>query len=196
MERPDEVLGRPEVDAGLAADAAVHLGQQRGRDLHEVQAPRVRGGGEAGHVAQDAAAQGDDDRAPVGGVVVERLIEALHGRQRFPLFAVRDGQNVNLKAGVCQALRHALAIAAVNAVVAEDHGLPPFGLAAGHAGGDFRADLRQQAAPDEDVIGAVGKADVNGLGGLAHSWAWLGDSRASTRPAASSALAQSDVSSW
>ena len=59
VEGADEVLAGRMVDAGLAADAGVDLRQQRGRHLHERHAAHEGRGGEAGQVADDAAAEGD-----------------------------------------------------------------------------------------------------------------------------------------
>jgi hypothetical protein len=39
MERADQVLAEPVIDAGLAADARIDLGQQRGRHLHDGDTP-------------------------------------------------------------------------------------------------------------------------------------------------------------
>ena len=60
VERADQVLAERVVDADLAADRAVHLRQQRRRHVHERDAAQVGRRGEAGHVADDAAAEGDD----------------------------------------------------------------------------------------------------------------------------------------
>ena len=61
MESADQVLALRRVDARLAADGAVNLRQQRGRDLHEADAAAKDGGGEAREVADDAAAEGNDE---------------------------------------------------------------------------------------------------------------------------------------
>ena len=57
MERADHVLAVRMIDAGLAADGRVDLRQQRRRHLDVVDAALIAGGREAGHVADDAAAQ-------------------------------------------------------------------------------------------------------------------------------------------
>ena len=59
MKRADEVLAQRVVDADLAADRAVDLRQQRRRHLHDRDAAQVRRGREAGDVADDATADGD-----------------------------------------------------------------------------------------------------------------------------------------
>ena len=61
VERPGEVLAERQVDARLAADRGVDLGEQGGRDLDDGAAAQVCGGGEAREVADDAAAERDDE---------------------------------------------------------------------------------------------------------------------------------------
>ena len=68
VEAADEVFAGGEVDAGFAADGAVDLREQRGGDLDVADAAHVDGGEEAGHVADDAAAEGDEDGVAVGAV--------------------------------------------------------------------------------------------------------------------------------
>ncbi len=50
MNRPDQILAVGAVDAGLAADARIDVGQQRGRNHSETNA-QDGGGGEAGNPA-------------------------------------------------------------------------------------------------------------------------------------------------
>ena len=59
VEGADEVLAAWQVDTHLAADGRVDLREQRRRHVREGDAAHVRGGGEAAHVADDAAAEGD-----------------------------------------------------------------------------------------------------------------------------------------
>ena len=60
VEGADHVLAERMVDRGLAADRGVDLREQRRRDLDERHAALIDGRGEAGEVADDAAAQRDD----------------------------------------------------------------------------------------------------------------------------------------
>ena len=60
IESADEVLPFRKIHAGFSADGAVHLGDQRGGDLHERDAAQAGGGGKTGYVADYAAANGDD----------------------------------------------------------------------------------------------------------------------------------------
>ena len=63
MEAADQVLAVARVDPGLAADRAVDLGQQGGRDLHEIDATQQHRGGETRDVADHPAAEGDQRAA-------------------------------------------------------------------------------------------------------------------------------------
>ena len=62
----DEVLAGAEVDAGLAADGGVDLGEQRRWELHVVDAAHVDGGEKAGDVPDDAAAERKQEGVAVG----------------------------------------------------------------------------------------------------------------------------------
>src|SRR6185295_15135591 len=92
--------------ADLAADRAVHLGQQRRRNVDERDAAQVRGRRIAGHVADDAAAERDQRRAAVGGRLHERVVDARDGRQLLGAFAVRHEDRLDL----FRAAREALAV--------------------------------------------------------------------------------------
>src|SRR5690606_23641527 len=63
VEGAEQVLAVRRIDAGLAADRAVDLRQQRGRELDEIHAAPGNGGGEAGEVADHPAPEGKDDVA-------------------------------------------------------------------------------------------------------------------------------------
>ena len=65
MEGADQVLAMPRVDAGFAADGGVDLGEQRRGDLHQAHAAFQDAGGESGEVADDAAAERDDNVAAI-----------------------------------------------------------------------------------------------------------------------------------
>ena len=65
------------IDAGLAADGGIDLGQQGGGDLDEGDAALVAGGGKAGHVADHAAAQGDQGAVPTEAAPQEAVEDAV-----------------------------------------------------------------------------------------------------------------------
>ena len=62
MEGADQILLAEGIDGGLAADGAVGLGEQGGRDVDDRAAALEQGRGEAGDVADAAAAERDDRR--------------------------------------------------------------------------------------------------------------------------------------
>ena len=61
VEGADRFLPWRRVDAGLAADGGIDLRQQGGRHLHEVDAAPDDGRGEAGEIADHAAAERDHE---------------------------------------------------------------------------------------------------------------------------------------
>ena len=92
------------VDPNLAADGAVHLGQQAGRQHEQGQSAGVSRGNETGKVANHSPAQRDDNGVPVGPhrdqLVVKldsrfqalgRLAGGQHDRMAFYADAVESG---------------------------------------------------------------------------------------------------------
>ena len=80
MEGADQILALPRVDAGLAADRGIHLGQQRGGHLHDADAAPQDAGGEAGQIADHAAAERDDAIAPLDAELEQAFAEgSQHG---------------------------------------------------------------------------------------------------------------------
>ncbi len=75
VEGADEVLAGGEVDAGLAAEGRVDLGEEGGGQADVADAAHVDGGEEAGDVADDAAAEGEEDGVAVGAGEGELLGE-------------------------------------------------------------------------------------------------------------------------
>ncbi len=66
VEAADEVFSGCEVDAGLAADGGVDLGEEGAGDLDVADAAHVDGGEEAGDVADDSATEGEEEGVAVG----------------------------------------------------------------------------------------------------------------------------------
>jgi hypothetical protein len=64
------------VDAGLAADRGIDLGQKRRRHLDEVDAAQQHRGGKAREIADHAAAQ-RHQRGPAVGSPVEQVVHEL-----------------------------------------------------------------------------------------------------------------------
>lgn len=87
MEGADEVFSAGEVDGGFAADGAVDHGEERGGGLDDVDAAEPDGGGEAGEVPGDAAAEGDDGACAGEMAVGEGGEQLLYGGEGFAVFA-------------------------------------------------------------------------------------------------------------
>ena len=66
VEGADEVLAGEEVDAGLAAEGGIDLGEHGGGQANVADSAHVDGGEEARDVADDAAAEGKQDGVAVG----------------------------------------------------------------------------------------------------------------------------------
>ncbi len=148
------------VDAGLAADGGIDLRQQRRRHLHEVHAAAHDRRGEAGEIADHAAAERDHHVAALEAGIenaVDHILQCLETLRRL---ARRDGDLGRLDAGFLQALRDGRQMVAGDVFVGDDR----------RAGsrqhrGDMTSGLGEKAGSDQDVVGAVAERDVDGLGG-------------------------------
>ena len=65
MNRADEILARVGVHAGLSADRAVDHREQRGGDLHMRNASQINRRDESGEIADNSAAETDDERLSI-----------------------------------------------------------------------------------------------------------------------------------
>ena len=88
MERANQVLAERMIDADLAADGAVDLRKQRGRDVHEPDAAQIGGRGESDDVADHAAADRDDGDAAVGRHANQCVVDPADGLQGLGTLAV------------------------------------------------------------------------------------------------------------
>ena len=61
VECAEQILALRRIDPGLAADGGIHLRQQRGRHLHEIDAAAQDRGRKAGEIADHAAAERNDE---------------------------------------------------------------------------------------------------------------------------------------
>ena len=94
VEAADQVLAADQIDAGLAADGGVHLGEQRGGDLQDGDAAHEDGGQEAAHVVDDAAAESDHHAGAIGAELHHLLGQLLDGREALLIFAARQVEYV------------------------------------------------------------------------------------------------------
>ena len=97
-EGADQVLAHGRVDGRLAADGRVDHGEQGGGHLDEADAAHEGGGDVADHVADDAAAEGDDDRVAGAGVGEHPVLDLGLGLAALGELAGRDG--VGEQAGI------------------------------------------------------------------------------------------------
>ena len=155
VEAADQVLAPAGVDAGLAADGAVDLRQQGGRDLHEVDAAQHDRGREPREVADYAAAQRHQRRAALDArrqQLVDHLFQLF---EALGLLARRqdDGVAVDTRRG--KGARQARQVQLGHRAVGQHHGarLPEHGL-------QVPAGVREQAAADQDVVAARAKLEA------------------------------------
>ena len=143
MERPDEVLALGEVHARLAPDGGVDLREQRRRHLHDRNASVVHGGRESRHVADDTAAEREDDVVAQQAPGREVPAEAFDGGERLRRLAVTDEEQL----GVRRAGAHCAGMVLGDRGLAHDGDAPPTG--------EQRAELAERARADDDVVGRV-----------------------------------------
>ena len=153
MEGADQVLAVRRVDAGLAADRGIDLRQQRRRDLHEVHAAPGDRGGEAGEVADDAAAERDDEVAALEPGLEQRPRPLAEPRERFGRLAVRHDDGAWLEARA----RRASAASRGNCALALRVGDDAEAAAGEHRLEALAGGLEQTRA-DDDVVGALARA--------------------------------------
>jgi hypothetical protein len=157
VEGADEVLAAGGVDGGLAAHRGIHLGQEGGGDLDEVDAALVDRGGEAGEVAHHAAAEGDDHVAAVELQGQEAVADV--GQPLPALGGLAGGNDDGLggDAGGGEGVGQGLAMERPDGFVADDGG-----AAALEERGHMDPGVLQQPLADHDVVGPVIQPDTDG----------------------------------
>ena len=106
MEGADQVLAVAGVDASLAADGAIDLGEQGGRYLHVVEPAQGDGGGEPGEVADDAASQRHQCRVAPHLPAEQIFGEPFQVGEILGLFAGRQGNDLMFDAGLAERRLH------------------------------------------------------------------------------------------
>lgn len=91
----DEIFAFGEIDAGFAADGAIDLGEKSGGDMDESDAAEVSGGDEAGDIADNATAEGDEERVAVGAGANEAAGDGFDGREIFGGLTVVEEDGVD-----------------------------------------------------------------------------------------------------
>ena len=90
VEGADEILAAWKIDAGLAAHRGVHLGEQCGWHLQEIDAALVAGSGESGDIADDPSAERDDDTVACNTPLDQGALNFREGVQRLVALSIRD----------------------------------------------------------------------------------------------------------
>ena len=90
MEGADQILAVGGIDRGFAADRRIHIGEQRGRNLHVIDAAPHHRRGETGEIADDAAAERDHEIVALDAHGNDRLADLLEDAIAFRDFAGRN----------------------------------------------------------------------------------------------------------
>ena len=156
MKRAEQVLAVRRVDAGLAADGGVHLRQQRRRYLHEIDAATDDRGGEAGEIADHAAAERHDQIVALDLRGDQPLADLLEHGVALGRLAFADDDARRCDAGGGKRRFHGCEPMRGDAAVGNDRG-----ARARPQGGDAFAERTQHAAADDDVVGAFAQPDID-----------------------------------
>jgi hypothetical protein len=186
MECADQIFGPRMVDGSLAAQRRVDLRDHRGRNLHQRYAAHVSRGGEAGQIADHAAADREDGAAPIQFRADDRIIDPLQRGERFALLASRDLQGPRGKARRLERGGHALAIERRNVGVGDDQR-----TSSGHTGRARELPCMVEY-PGADVHRMGVGAEFYAEG--AHRWALPRRPKISSTRSADSATDRSEVS--
>ena len=164
VEGADKVLALRRVDGRLAADGAVHLGEQGGGYLHIIDAAQQDGRSEARKVAHDAAAERQDAAAAVEAGVqqpVQQVFEMAEGLGRLA-GRQHDGRERDVR-GV-EPGRQPLQMVRGDILVRDDRNPAPLEHRA-----QVIARALHQARSGDDVVAAFAEADLD-LPRPAHGW--------------------------
>jgi hypothetical protein len=161
VEGADEVLALGQVDAGLAADRRVDLGQERRRHLEAGDPAVVGGGREPGGVTDHAAAEGRHGIAPQEAPGSEAPAERLHRRQALRRFAVVHEEDVGGGAGGVEGGQQGFGVPVGDGRLADDGDAGP--------AGERRRGPVEDARPDDDVVAPGAEIDADGPGLNAHA---------------------------
>ena len=152
VEGADHVLAVAGVDAGLAADRGIDLGEEGGRDLDEVDAAQQDRGGKAREVADDTAAQRHKRGLAVDAAVQQVAQQPAEARELLAALAGRHGHDRGIDTGIGERGGEARAIQRRHRLVAHDDDPRP-----GEQLLRQRAGAIDQAGADGDVVAAAGQ---------------------------------------
>ncbi len=176
VEGTHEVLALGGVDAGLATHRGVDHGQQRRRQVHDLQATQPGGRDEPGQIRRRTATHGHDRVGPGEVRLPEHLPAEGGDLRRLLLLGVGELDGERLVPLGHEVLADRLARRGQRRRVHHQH--PPY-LAAEHPG-----QLTEQVPPDDDVVRGVpvhGHADRHASTSCATSFAtWCGSRSSET----------------
>ena len=152
VEGADQVLALRRVDPGLAAHAAVHLGQQRRRHLDEGQAAQRGRGGETREVANHPAAQRDHRGPPLDACVQQPVHHAAIARHALGRLARRHDDLLRRDPGLRQAVQQRRQMQGRHVLVRHHNG-----AALRHHRRQQRPGPGQQAVADHHLVRRGGK---------------------------------------
>ena len=145
------------IDRGLAADRRIDLGQQRSRDLHVIYSAPHCGRGEAGEIADHAAAERNDKIAALDARCDDRLADLLEYAKALRSLPNRNDDAARWHAGFGKRGFDGGEVITRDILVGDNGG---FGTRAQRC--NAGAERCDQAAPDDDVVAAVAERDLDG----------------------------------
>jgi hypothetical protein len=191
-ERADHVLAERMVDAGLAADRGIDLRKQRRRNLDERNAALVDRRGEASEIADDAAAERDQERPALGAEFEQARQQVVERRGILVRLAVRNEHGVDANPGGVEALSQRREVQARHDGVRHDDGA--------RATGERKSRCRfaQKAAADVDRVASLAETDVDGdhVAPAASDAAITGSGVSLSQYAKRIAASRSDSTTW
>ena len=159
MKGPDQVLATRGVDRRLAADRGIDLRQKGRWNLHHVDAAHVERRRQTGQITDHAAAEGDDQVAPVQTEVQQAVDHPLKFSERLRTLAGRNGQQPGADAGGLKRGQRRWTMQQRHGLICDDHRATP------NQRGHTRPQFCHQAAADDDVIRLeAGTGDLQGGG--------------------------------
>ena len=145
-------MGR--VDAGLAANGRIDLGQKRGWNLDELDAAPEDGCGKAGDVANDAATEGNDFVAPFNAGGEQLLAQTSQCGEALGFFAGGQNDGYRFDTRRRQGRFQRFEMVARHVFIGDDCGEGPVEKRRNVAAG-----FLQQVVPDVNVIGTLPEID-------------------------------------
>ena len=124
IEGTDQILSIVVIDPGLAADAGVHLGEQRGRHLHVGNAAQISRRGKAGEIADHAATKREHAGFSLQSFGDQAIVDRCQRFKIFMFFAVGHENRRDVESGSAQRFVNRVEIKLRHRRIADDATLP------------------------------------------------------------------------